>query len=89
MLREKRVQICAQIMTIIACAAIFQACVFCIPANAQCAGVSAAQPITVDDEITNNPNSRQLVNGTNSVVDTSTPAKLKSMSLVAGAAWAA
>ena len=77
MLREKRVQICTQIMTIIACAVIYQSCVLCMPANAQCSGVSAAQPITVDDEITNIPTSRQLVNGTNSVVDTSTPGQIK------------
>jgi hypothetical protein len=45
--------------------------------QAQCSSVSPAQPVTVDNETTNLPNSRQLVNGTNSTVDTSTPGQVK------------
>ncbi len=48
-------------------------------ANAQCGGgsTSAVQPVTVDDEISNVPNSRQLVNGTNTVIDTSSAGQIK------------
>ncbi len=52
---------------------------FCIPSYAQCSGStsSAAQPVTVDDETTNLPNSRQLVNGTGTTVDTSSAGQIK------------
>ncbi len=59
---------------LLAVAAVFQ---LCQNADAQCSVGSAAQPVTVDDETTNLPNSRQLVNGTNSVVDTSTAGQIK------------
>lgn len=46
-------------------------------AHADCGDTSAAQPVTVDDETTNVPNSRQLTNGTGTVVDTSTAGQIK------------
>lgn len=53
-------------------------CIFSIRCDAQCNTVPAATaPVTVDDEATTIPNSRQLVNGTNSTVDTSTPGQIK------------
>ncbi len=45
--------------------------------QAQCSSVVPAQPVTVDNETTNLPNSRQLVNGTNSTVDTTTAGQIK------------
>ena len=46
-------------------------------ANAQCNTQGASAPVTVDDEVTLIPNSRQLVNGTNTTIDTSTPSQIK------------
>lgn len=46
-------------------------------ANAQCKGASPLSPVTITDETTNVPNSRQLVNGSNTTIDTGIPGKIK------------
>jgi hypothetical protein len=50
---------------------VYMSCV-CISANADCQ-TSAITPVTVTDETSSIPNSSQLVNGTGTVVNTSTP----------------
>jgi len=46
--------------------------------NAQCNGSApAAQPVTIDDETVQIPQSRQLINGINTTVDTSVPGQVK------------
>ena len=46
-------------------------------ALAQCASSNTISPVTILNEQNSVPNSRQLVNGTNSAVDTSTPGQVK------------
>jgi hypothetical protein len=52
-------------------------CLFSQQCEAQCTTLTPGAPVTVDNETTNLPSSRQLVNGTNSVVDTSTAGQIK------------
>lgn len=49
----------------------------CTSAIADCLSSSPSTPVTVSDETGNIPNSRQLVNGANTTVDTSTPGQIK------------
>jgi virginiamycin B lyase len=46
-------------------------------AYSQCPETPAATPVTVNNETENIPNSRQLVNGTGTVIDTTTPGQIK------------
>lgn len=46
-------------------------------ANADCNNSPAATPVTVNDEANNIPNSRQMVNGSGTAIDTSVPGKIK------------
>jgi hypothetical protein len=47
------------------------------PAFAQCAGASAVTPVTSTDESSTIAGGRQLVNGNNTVVDTTVPSQIK------------
>ena len=49
----------------------------CPTAYADCQSSATTTPVTVIDETNSVPSSRQLVNGTNTVVDTSTPGQIK------------
>lgn len=50
---------------------------FCTGASAECQGSPATTPVTVTDETTNLPSSRQIVNGVNTTIDTATPGQIK------------
>lgn len=51
--------------------------VFSQPCWAECGASKASTPVTLTDETSNLPNSRQLVDGTGTTIDTSTPGVVK------------
>ena len=57
--------------------AVLCASTFSSAAYSQCPPTPATTPVTVNDETTDVPSSRQLVNGSGSTIDTTTPGQIK------------
>lgn len=62
---------CSLALSLFTCVLLSEAC------YAQCAGSNAVTPLTATDESSTVPNSRQLVNGENTTIDTTTPNQIK------------